>query len=199
MLLSGQMNLFVVFIMALLLISPDKNDSGNVKSKAEVILTSTWPSSVDCDVDLWVRGPGGHVTWWKSKDNGGMHLERDDTGMSNDHLTLGGEDYASQTNEEQWVLRNAVPGNYVVNVHNYRVGPDCPASIDVRVTLVKLNPVSVKKADRTVTLRKQGEELHLFRFTVENDGSVSRVWEEPAVIAGEFVSESTPNPLSATP
>lgn len=189
MLLSGQMNLFVIFMMALLLISPQKRDSGNVQTKAEFVITVTWADSIDCDVDLWVRGPNDKTAWWKNKDVGGMYIDRDDTGMANDTQVIDGVTYPNPTNEEVWSMRGVVPGEYVVNVHSYRAGDHVAcADLAVRVVLSKVNPSFSKVVDKTVILAKEGQEGHAFRFSVTPAGTVSRVWEEPVEIVSKHLT-----------
>lgn len=183
MLLSGQMNLFVVFIMALLLISPTKKEDGNVKSKAEMILTIDWNAG-DCDVDLWVRGPDA-VVWWKNRDAGNAHLERDDTGDHNDKL--------SGINEESWVMRGIAPGEYVANVHMYRMDSSCKGNV-VKAELRKLNPITTILKSASVKLDLPSQEDHLFRFSVDAVGNVTRIWDEPAIIAGKYVTPTTSSP-----
>lgn len=186
MLLSGQMNLFILFLMALALVNPKASKDG-IPPKAEYILAMEWASGVDCDVDLWVRGPGGGVVWFRNKDTQGMHIERDDTGMLNDTYIVGanGKTVMTTENIEHWVLRAVTPGTYTVNAHLYACRPSLQLAvgtnaIQVNFTLTKVNPLLSVVAQDMVVFDHVPQEKHAFRFEINHLGMVSRVWEEPA-------------------
>jgi len=183
MLISGQMNLFVIFMMALVLINPITAKKDGVETKAEYIITMTWPDDVDCDVDIWVRGPSGTIVWFRQRDADNMHLERDDTGTSNDSRVINGKTYITRSNTERWVLRSLVPGEYVVNAHLYRVGATCvqmvaKTGLPVRLVLSKINPLFNDVHLKEIVMEKPWEETHAFRFSIDQSGNPVRIWEE---------------------
>lgn len=188
MLLSGTMNLFVLFMMALLMINPVQKKKDGIETKAEFVITLRWPDNLDCDLDLWVRGPSGDIVWWQNKDVGDMHLERDDTGDKNDTKIINGKTYANPDNSEHWVLRTLIPGEYVANVHLYRSSAECDGvmakgGLNVDVNLQKLNPSFVDVKTTTLNFTHRLQELHAFRFRLSASGEVDRIWEEPVAIA----------------
>jgi hypothetical protein len=182
MLLSGQMNLFVVFIMALLLVNPVTKKAGDVDLKAEYTIDVQWKDAAKCDVDTWVRTPTNDVIWWQAKDRNGVHLERDDIGTANDVNVV--------DNSERVVVRGSAAGEYVVNVHLYSTqgGTDC-LPMPVVVKLVKLNPVSYDVITKSVVLNRKGDEAHAFRFKVDANQVRPRTWDEPVSLVGQFLSK----------
>ena len=72
------------FIVALLAMNPQKTKAGDVPAKAEYIITVSWPDNDPNDLDAWVQGPGGDVVWFRQREAGLLHLDRDDRGVSND-------------------------------------------------------------------------------------------------------------------
>lgn len=195
MLISGQMNLFVIFMMALLLINPVTPKKDGMPPKAEYVMSMRWDKAVDCDVDLWVRGPSGKVVYWMQKDIDNMHLERDDTGTSNDTRVIEGKTYVNEDNTEHWVLRSIVPGEYTINVHLYRIGATCKKVVEngmtTIVTLSKVNPTYTDVKYKEIVLKKYWEETHAFRFKIAADGSIERVWEEPAELIQSKLAPNT--------
>jgi hypothetical protein len=184
MLMSGIMNLFVLFILALVLISPSKKDEGGIKPKAEIMISAEWPTGIDCDIDLWVALPNGKTVWWKNKSTGLANLERDDTGILNDSDTSSdGSEIVNALNQENMVVRGIVPGEYVVNLHLYR-HDQCVelAESGKLITTVKLydiNPTMRVVDGAEVVLSKSFQEEHVFRFHVSASGDIDRVWVEP--------------------
>ncbi len=188
MLLSSIMSLFVLFILSVLMINLPKKDESGIKPKAELMITMEWQDGLDCDVDVWVRGPNETLVWFRSKSVGLVNLERDDTGQLNDYVvTKSGEKIFNRSNIENVVFRGIVPGEYVVNSFLYSVNSeDCARALStglpVKFNLFKLNPtLSLIKSEVTV-LHNRGDESTAFRFTLTSGGGVSRVWKEPAKI-----------------
>lgn len=185
-LLSGQMNLFVLLIIAVVMMNPDSENKSKVDKKAELMMAVEWQSGVDCDVDTWVKGPDGTIVWYGSKDGGYMNIERDDTGTRNDrYIDAEGKLIYNPVNVEYWTLRQIVPGEYVVNLYSYacRVEGRDVESLDFDLTavttLVDLNPSASDVATERTTFSRIYEEAHVFRFKLSPEGKVERVWSEP--------------------
>lgn len=202
MLLSGQMNLFVIFVLTLLMIAPQqkKIENLNAKSDAKVVISMEWPSSVDCDLDLWVRGPTGAIVWWKNRDLDGMHLERDDTGMINDVVVVGDQTFTRSENSENWVLREVIPGEYTVNVHFFRAkAEDKCSNVPVTLDVVMVNPTFNKIYTKQLVMAKQGDEEHAFRFTVDSYGQVIKFDYAPTSLVAKFIIPNVSTPGQAIP
>jgi len=70
-------------------------------------------------------------------------------------------------------LRGKAPGEYTVNVNNYKSANTGP--VPVQVNVVKVNPVLRVIFYDTITLTRQGEEKTAVRFTVTPEGDVINV------------------------
>ena len=69
----------LLFIIAFLLISPVKKKK-EIEQKAEYVITVTWPGKLSDDVDSWLEDPTGKVMYFRKREVGLMHLDRDDLG-----------------------------------------------------------------------------------------------------------------------
>ncbi len=171
------------FIVALIAMNPKAMKSGDVAAKAEYIVTLGWPDYDPNDIDLWVQNPAGDIVWFRSREAGLMHLDRDDRGASNDTVEVNGQRIVNPLNQEVVTLRGIVPGEYVVNAHYYegKDSKEAPAGtpdarlgqpVQVTATVVKVNPRAEVVFYGQHLLAKPGEEATLVRFTVRADGSV---------------------------
>ena len=66
------------FIIALLAMNPKALKAGDIPAKAEFIITVSWPDMNPNDIDTWVQDPGGNLVWFRAREAGLMHLDRDD-------------------------------------------------------------------------------------------------------------------------
>ncbi len=169
------------FIVALIAMNPKAQKSGDVAAKAEYIVTLGWPDLDPNDIDLWVQNPAGDIVWFRSREAGLMHLDRDDRGSANDTVEVNGRLITNPLNQEVVTLRGIVAGEYVVNAHYYEGAKDLPQgtpdprigqSVPVTVTVVKVNPRAEVVYYGQHTLAKPGDEATLVRFTVRADGTV---------------------------
>ena len=83
------------FVIAILAFNPNANKSGDIPAHAEFIITMSWPDMNPNDLDTWIEDPGGHLVWFRERDSGLMHLDRDDRGLSNDILRVNGQEIAN--------------------------------------------------------------------------------------------------------
>lgn len=166
------------FILALLLIS-DKSDPKPTEAKtAEFLITSTWPYEHDNDVDLYVVDPLNNITSFNRREDGLMHLDRDDLGNLNDSIRLpNGKKIDYKENREVVSIRGIVSGEYIVNCHMYsKRSPTGPTPVSIKIE--KMNPYKLI-AYRVVDLHSVGEEKTVFRFGVSKSGEVEYVTEGP--------------------
>ena len=157
-----------LFSLAFILINPSQKNK-TVDAKAEFIITVIWPSEMDDDVDTYVEDPEGNLIAFNRREQGLMHLDRDDTGISFDTIATDFGLIEYKENREMVTIRGYVPGEYVVNVHMYTKRED--KETPVTIILEKINPYKVITG-RNVVLKIKGDEKTAFRFTVNDEGKV---------------------------
>ena len=126
----------LLFFLAILFLNPEKTKA-KVDLDAQYVITVTWPDSIPDDIDTWVEDPEGKVTWYRNRNAGLVHLDRDDRGMLNDTLVINGKEIENPLNQEVVAIRGLVPGEYTVNLHYYETGTNDPVDVLVRVARVK--------------------------------------------------------------
>ncbi len=167
------MGFTMLLFMMLINLNPPSKKTGVIDTKAEFIVTTTWPDGSEDDIDTWVEAGDGDVVWFRHPDSGQMHLDRDDRGISNDTITVNGQKIVNPLNQEVVTLRGKAPGEYTVNINNYKSSSKGP--VPVQVNVVKVNPVLQVIYYDTLELTRQGEEKTAVRFTVTPDGNVTNV------------------------
>jgi hypothetical protein len=133
------------------------------KAPGNVVIEATWAPELDTDVDLWVQGPGDIPVGYSNKSGGLFNLLRDDLGHVMD---------VSGLNYESSYARGVLPGEYVVNLHLYRnVAGRLPVTAKVVVS-TKPDPDGPMRQVlfSDVELRRDGEELTVFRFSLDDQG-----------------------------
>jgi hypothetical protein len=178
-LFNALLGFVVMFVLAFLLINPVAK-SGAIDPKAEFLITLNWPDGRLEDVDLYVEDPLGELVWFRSREAGLMHLDRDDLGQLNDAIEVAGRRVINPINQETVSIRGIVPGEYVVNLHLYRAAGAGPVLATVKVE--KLNPSVQLVFYGPVTLIEQGDERTAVRFLVGGDGRVLDVNQLPKSI-----------------
>ena len=163
-----------LFAMSFILINPSKKDN-NVVEKGEFVIVMTWPKEMDNDVDIYVEDPEGNLVAFMRREEGLMHLDRDDLGRRNDVVQTEFGEIEYDENREIVTLRGIMPGEYVINVHMYMKREESLLT-PVTVQLDKINPYSTVMIKR-VTLGVSGEEKTAFRFILNNDGDVVEINE----------------------
>jgi hypothetical protein len=161
------------FIVALLAMNPMARKTGDIPSKAEFILTLSWPDMNPDDIDAWAQDPAGNVVWFRSREAGLMHLDRDDRGLANDTIVIDGKSVVNPLNQEVITIRGIAPGEYTVNAHYYESKDGLP--VPVTLSVIKVNPVAEVVFYGQQTLARKGDEATMVRFTVLPDGSVAGV------------------------
>ena len=181
-----------LFSLAFILINPSKKNK-TVDAKAEFMITVIWPSDMDDDVDTYVEDPEGNLVAFNRREQGLMHLDRDDVGFSSDRISTSFGVVEYKENREMVSLRGIVPGEYVVNVHMYTKRED--KETPVTIILEKLNPFSVVTG-RKVTLAAKCDEKTAFRFTLNDEGDVIQT----NILDKSLVSKNPrPTPLGPSP
>lgn len=172
-LLFNSLLAFVSFFMLSLLMIKVENNKADIEAKAEFLVTINWDEEQNDDIDLYVENSIGDLVFFKTREKGLMHLERDDIGRANDYIVLAdGSWYLFKENREVVSIRGLVPGEYTVNVHAYNKLSSSPTKINVK--LEKMNPYSLIAA-KEIVLNAAREEQTAFRFVVNADGKIKEI------------------------
>jgi len=177
-----------LFMFAMMMIAKEeKKKTGDVEVHAEFIITVSWPAESPDDVDTYVEDPLGNIVCFNRREQGLMHLDRDDLGHKNDEILTPDGTITYDENREVVTVRGYLPGEYIVNVHMYHreVGYDKPIVVTIRCD--KINPFS-QVAVQTVTLKFTGDEKTAFRFYVNKDGTIKSTNRLPK----RFMNQSAP-------
>ena len=161
------------FIVALLAMNPKALKSGDIPAKAEFIITLSWPDMNPDDIDAWAQDPAGNLVWFRAREAGLMHLDRDDRGLVNDTIVVNGREVINPLNQEVITLRGFAPGEYTVNAHYYESKDGQP--VPVSLSVIKVNPRAEVIFYGQQTLARKGDEATMVRFTVLPDGTVTNV------------------------
>lgn len=162
---------FLLFI-ALLAIAPEAKE-GKIDTKAEFLITVSWPDNHPDDIDTFVQDPIGNMVWYRRREAGFMVLDRDDRGGANDFILVGGKKVPSPIRQEIVSIRGIVAGEYTVNIYHFAALTGRPVPVSVKVE--KLNPVVQVVHYDTVELDHGGMEKTAVRFVVDQAGAVSSV------------------------
>lgn len=161
-----------LFFIALLVMNPEAKE-GKVESKAEFIVTMSWPDGHPDDVDLYVEDPGGNIVWYHQREAGFMVLDRDDRGGANNVITVNGKKIASLIRQETVSIRAIVAGEYTVNVNHYLATTGRPVPVTIKIE--KINPTVEVVFYDTLTLDHSGQENTAVRFNVADNGKVTDI------------------------
>ena len=126
-----------LFFIALLVINPEAKQ-GKIDTKADFIITMTWPDSHPDDVDLYAEDPLGNIVWYHQLEAGFLNLDRDDRGDFNDYVMISGRKVKNPLRQEIVSMRGIVAGEYTVNIVHYLATTPDPVEVKVRVD--KVNP-----------------------------------------------------------
>ena len=162
----------MLFAVALVAMNP-KAKTGVIDAKAEFIITVTWPDMDPNDIDTWVQDPAGNLVWFRAREGGMMHLDRDDRGLQGDTIVINGQQVVNPLNQEVVTIRGFAPGEYTVNLHYYETKNGQP--VTATVSVVKVNPRATVVFYGTTLLQRKGDEATAARFTVDRDGGVGSV------------------------
>jgi hypothetical protein len=161
-----------LFFLALLAMNPEAKQ-GKIDTKAEFIVTMTWPDNHPDDIDLYVEDPLGNIVWYHTREAGFMVLDRDDRGGINNSIMVNGKKIMSPIREETVSIRGIVAGEYTVNVQYYLAIQKAPVPVSVKVE--KINPMVEVIHYDTIILDHAGQEKTALRFRVAEDGSVTDI------------------------
>jgi hypothetical protein len=135
------------------------------RAPGNVVIEAQWQDRLDADVDLWVEAPGDTPVGYSNKNGRVFDLLRDDLGMAQD---------MTDVNYEIAYSRGMPAGEYVVNVHLYRViGSSSP--IEVKLVASRRTDEAGQTqqlASTTVRLLHLNDQVTAFRFDLDSDGNL---------------------------
>ena len=161
-----------LFLIAIMFMNPVAK-KGIIDPKAEYIITIGWPDNNPDDIDTWVEDPNGNVIWFRNREAGLIHLDRDDRGIVNDTIVINGTEIQNPLNQEVVTIRGLVPGEYVVNLHYYATETNKPVSATVKVA--KVNPALEIVYYGDTVLDEKGDEKTAVRFVIDKSGRVDQI------------------------
>lgn len=171
-LFNSLLGISLLFFIAILFLNP-KTKEGAVEVKAYFVITVTWKDFSPDDIDVWVQDPLGKKLWFRQREIGLLHLDRDDRGMNDDQIKVEGELVENPLNQEIVTIRGVYPGRYTVNVHYYKSLSSKPVEVSVRI--FKLRPDYKVILDDKIVLEKSGAEKTAVNFTIGVDGRLKRI------------------------
>ena len=176
MLFKGLQVVAFLFFLALLAMNPEAKE-GKVESKAEFIISMSWPDDHPDDIDLYAEDPLGNIVWYHVREGGFMMLDRDDRGGANNTITVDGRKITSSFRQEIVSIRGIIPGEYIVNVHYFLATKGGPIPIVVKTE--KINPTVETVSYDQINLERMGEEKTAVRFKLAANGNVIDVNHRP--------------------
>lgn len=157
--------LFVFFFAVAAIFMSDRRATTTTTAApyAEVVVTLTWPDSIDADLDLWVKGPNDRPVGYSNSHGHVFDLLHD---------CLGHEDNPTGHNFEIAISRGVPDGHYAVNVQFYASNDrKMPVPAHVTATIRRPNGETRLWA-KDVTLVMQGQELTVAQFDLAHGALV---------------------------
>ena len=159
------------FAIALILINPE-SENRKVEVRAEFLISMSWPGEINDDVDIYVEDPAGNLVSFSRREDGLMHLDRDDLGNSNDVVETEFGSIEYNENREIVTIRGTVPGEYVINIHMYSKRSEDQTPVFIQVD--KINPFSTVFT-KTIFLEYDGQEETVVRIVVDKDSKIESI------------------------
>lgn len=185
-----------MFILSFAMINVTKN-SKTFESKAEFIITVTWPNDFDDDIDVYLQDPEKHLVMFRRKEDGLMHLDRDDLGFTNDVIETINGPIKYDENREIVTIRGIISGEYTLNLHAYRKKDKRPVPVTVKID--KINPSFKTVFSKQITISSEGEEKTVTRFTLDKKGDLVSVNTLQKSLTRSFQESQVPTPQQNTP
>jgi len=149
-LLNMLLGLTALVILVLANVNPTQQQQ--YTPPGNIIVMAAWPEG-DNDVDLWVGYNDNKPVGYSHKDGRVWSLLRDDLGNENDD---------TPQNFESAFTRGMPDGEYIIDIHGFRIVPPVPVTVTVRLASGAL----IYKG--TMTLDRDRQERTVVRFTVRN-------------------------------
>ena len=182
MLFKGLQVVAFMFFLAYLAINSDAKQ-GKIDTKAQMLVTVSWPDDHPDDIDTYVEDPQGNIVWYHVMEAGLMSLDRDDRGDYKNTLVVNGKTIRNPIRQEIVQMRALIPGEYVVNIHHYLA--TTPDPVPVSVTVEKINPKAEVVFYDRLFLDHTGDEKTAVRFTVGDDTKITDINTRPKSLIRE--------------
>ena len=156
----------VIIIITIPFINPiGKKTAERLEPPGNVIVNISWNKDIDADVDLWVEAPGDVPVGYSNQSGNIFNVLRDDLGNFNDALKI---------NFENAYSRGAPAGEYIINLHLYRVSNwEDPVDVNIEILVKNHESSKINKIlHTTATLTHVGHELTVFRFILDDNGDL---------------------------
>ena len=176
-----------MFAIAFMLIN-SSDESGNIDTKAEVLISVQWPDQHPDDVDAVVEDPQGGLVWYHNRDSGLMHLDRDDRGNLADNINVSGEVISNPINQETVTVRGLQSGEYVINLLHCKSNFKDPLPVMVKVE--KLNPTVELIYYGEHFLNGVGDEITALRFLVDGEKNIKSLNQMPKRLLTKALNSS---------
>ena len=176
-----------MFAIAFMLIN-SSDESGNIDTKAEILISVQWPDEHPDDVDAVVEDPQGGLVWYHNRDSGLMHLDRDDRGNLADNINVSGEVISNPINQETVTVRGLQSGEYVINLLHYKSNFKDPLAVTVKVE--KLNPTVELIYYGEHFLNGVGDEKTALRFLVDGEKNIKSLNQMPKRLLTKALNSS---------
>ena len=176
-----------MFAIAFMLIN-SSDESGNIDTKAVVLISVQWPDQHPDDVDAVVEDPQGGLVWYHNRDSGLMHLDRDDRGNLADNINVSGEVISNPINQETVTVRGLQSGEYVINLLHYKSNFKDPLPVMVKVE--KLNPTVELIYYGEHFLNGVGDEITALRFLVDGEKNIKSLNQMPKKLLTKALNSS---------
>lgn len=174
-------NMLLAFTALFVLAFASMNQNKKMpEAKGAYIITVTWPQDFNDDIDTYVQDPEGKLVFFGRREDGLMHLDRDDLGHSNDKVQTQFGIIEYKENREVVTLRGTSPGEYCVNIHVYRRNnSEDKRPVEVMVQLDKITPSYLPIVQKKVIVTQNGEEKTMFRFKVDAKENIVSLSYDP--------------------
>lgn len=160
-----------LFVLSFAMVNENKDKSkSTIEVKAEYIITMSWPEDMDNDIDIYVEDPLGNLCFFRRREEGLMHLDRDDLGYRNDTVETPNGRVKYPYNREIVTLRGFHSGEYCVNAHAFKKNDTRPCPVTVQID--KINPTMKTILVNTITLDQNGDEKTVMRFRLDSAGEL---------------------------
>jgi len=163
--LVALIDIFLIMVITLILVIAvmKTDDEKSITTRAEFVITVTWPDGNIDDVDSWLKDPMDNVCWYNVQSISLMNLDRDDIGDETDRVYISKDNVIEYPhNQELMTIRGCVPGEYVFNLHMYKKREKTPTTIEVRMD--QINPKSEMVAFKEFVLHNMWEEIPALHF-----------------------------------
>jgi len=173
-----------VVSVVIVAVNPPTTKAAGIQEKAEYLLSSEWPVSIDADVDIWLIPPSKRPVFYGSRDVGCARLDSDNRGFMDERVTLAdGSVTEVKSDKETISLRCLEPGHYDlgVNLYAYRkngaplLSVEHNLALPVHVEIVGVNPAVHLVFQKDVTLDHVGETINLASFDLDKAGHITFV------------------------